>query len=158
MDIMNKIKKDFKIYLKILSFLTVGVLFVSIYIYHITNTDLPQRDALKNMAITQVTEFTKNNSNNIDCINHTLIRLKSCEIGDFKCRVINKIFLQNCLINTKKSLNICNEIINQPKNENVITSRWVVNTCANHREIHNIVCSNTLDSVEQFCKITENKR
>ena len=155
---MNNVKKDFKIYLTILSFLTVVVLVVSIYIYRITNTDLPEREVLKNIAVKQVMEFTKNNSNNIDCINHTLDSLKSCEIGNFKCRVINKIFLQNCLINTKKSLNICNEILDQPKNENVITSRWVVNTCANHKEIHNIVCSNTLDSVEQFCKISENKR
>ncbi|MDH4261710.1 MAG: hypothetical protein OEV78_01555 [Spirochaetia bacterium] len=155
---MNKIKNDLKIYLTILLILTTVVILGSAYIYHITKTDLPEIDKLKDIAIKQVSEFTKNSSNNTDCINETLIHLKSCEIGDFKCRVINKIFLQQCLINTKKSLNICSEILSQPKNENVKTSRWVTSTCRNHKEIHNVVCSNTLDAVEEFCSLSEKRR
>lgn len=148
----DKIKKDFKIYLIIYPILVFTVVAGVIYIYRMTRLQAPEPGALELIAENEAKNFGENH-NTMDCVNESLQRLKTCDIDDIKSRIANKLFLQKCLLRTKKSTEICDEIVMQQKNQNLNTVRWVAHTCANHKEIHNVVCVNTLEAVEDYCRV-----
>jgi len=151
---MNIAKKELKIYLLIAFLLMLLIAMGTSYIYYLVKKDIPEPSALSQKAISEAEEFGKKR-NNQECIEESLRKMKACDISEIKCRVYNKIFLKHCLGGTKKSNELCNEILNQHNNQSVKTGRWVSNTCANHPEIHNIVCDNTLKTVEDYCGLVK---
>jgi len=151
--IQKTLQKEFKIYLVIFAALVLTAMAGAAYIYRLAHQQVPEPGELVQVAEKEAADFAPNR-NTRDCVEESLRRLQTADIADLKSRVTNKLFLQKCLLITKKSTEPCDEIVKQEKNPNINTPRWLAHTCANHKEIHNVVCANTLEAVETFCHET----
>lgn len=157
---MNKRAKEFKIYSGII-FVTLLLTFMgTAYIYWLNRTTIPDIAAIRQETEKEGREFGANKIMD-DCVNESLNRIKLCNVSDYTCRVKNKLFLQQCLvyskIEKKKTPGICDEILDQVNNKDAKIPGWTTQTCANHKDIHNIVCANTLEAVESYCRAKSGK-